>query len=51
MACVAEHAARDHGMKEIPAAVVEQVKANVREVGAGEAAQSASLRSSASSSS
>jgi predicted small metal-binding protein len=34
LSCVAEHADRDHGTEEIPADVVEQVKANVREVGA-----------------
>ncbi|HUA74917.1 MAG TPA: DUF1059 domain-containing protein [Solirubrobacteraceae bacterium] len=36
LGCVAEHAERDHGMKEIPPEVVAQVKANVREVGEGQ---------------
>jgi predicted small metal-binding protein len=34
---VAEHAERDHGMSQIPPEVVEQVKANVREVGTAQA--------------
>jgi predicted small metal-binding protein len=29
---VAEHARRDHGMAEVPAEVVEQVRANIREI-------------------
>jgi predicted small metal-binding protein len=32
LACVAEHAQRDHGMSEIPPEVVEQVRANVQDV-------------------
>jgi predicted small metal-binding protein len=32
LACVAEHALRDHGMSEIPPEVVEQVRANVVDV-------------------
>ncbi|HXP38288.1 MAG TPA: DUF1059 domain-containing protein [Solirubrobacteraceae bacterium] len=32
-ACVAEHALRDHGMSEIPTEVIEQVRANVVEIG------------------
>jgi predicted small metal-binding protein len=38
LACVAEHALRDHGMSEIPPEVVAQVRANVREVEEGRAA-------------
>jgi predicted small metal-binding protein len=33
LACVAEHALRDHGMSEIPPEVVTQVRANVVEIG------------------
>jgi predicted small metal-binding protein len=33
LASVAEHALRDHGMSEIPAEVVAQVRANVVEIG------------------
>jgi predicted small metal-binding protein len=33
LASVAEHALRDHGMSEIPPEVVEQVRANVVEIG------------------
>jgi predicted small metal-binding protein len=30
---VAKHAAQDHGLRDIPASVVAQVKASIREVG------------------
>jgi predicted small metal-binding protein len=32
LACVVEHALREHGMNEIPPEVVERVRANVHEV-------------------
>jgi predicted small metal-binding protein len=38
LACVAEHALRDHAMNEIPPEVVAQVRANVVELGPAAAA-------------
>jgi predicted small metal-binding protein len=35
LACVAEHALRDHAMSEIPPEVVEQVRANIQDVEVG----------------